>query len=67
MAMAEGWEIRKAREGAGMKAKDLAAALDISPEHLSRVENGHRPVTMMLALAASVTLEGNRARQAKED
>lgn len=56
MAMTQGWEIRAAREAAGVKAKDLAAALDISPEHMSRVENGRKPVTVMLALAVGAAL-----------
>ena len=55
--MTKGYEIRHAREVRGMKARDLAAAIGISPEHLSRVENGHRPVTVMLALAVAKAME----------
>lgn len=61
MAMTEGWEIRKAREVRGMTARGLAKAIGVSPEHLSRVENGHRPVTLMFALAVSNVLEGPNA------
>lgn len=57
MTMTRGWEIREAREVAGVTARSLAKAMGITPEHLSRVENGHRPVTTMLALAASVAIE----------
>jgi putative zinc finger/helix-turn-helix YgiT family protein len=40
-AFLTGREIRFLRNRAGLSAKEFAVLLDISPEHLSRVENGH--------------------------
>lgn len=57
MVMTQGWEIRDAREAVGMKAKDLARAIGITPEHLSRVENGHKPVHTMLSIAVASVLK----------
>ncbi len=54
--MTQGQEIKAARIELGIKAKDLAATLGITPEHLSRVENDHRPVTVMFALAVAEAL-----------
>jgi DNA-binding transcriptional regulator YiaG len=50
----DGRGLRTMRKAAHMKASDLAAALDISPEHMSRLESGRRQVTRAMALAASV-------------
>lgn len=54
--MLNGAEIKQARKDSGIKAKDLAATLGITPEHLSRVENGHSPVTQMFSLAVTAAL-----------
>ena len=40
-AFLTGREIRFLRNRAGLSAKEFAVLLDITPEHLSRVENGH--------------------------
>lgn len=42
-ALLTGDEIRFLRKNAGISAKDFAAQLQISAEHLSRVENAHHP------------------------
>jgi putative transcriptional regulator len=42
-ALLTGDEIRFLRKNAGISAKDFAAQLQTSAEHLSRVENGHYP------------------------
>lgn len=55
--MNTGEQIKQARIGVGMTAKALAAAIGVTPEHLSRVENGRSPVTKMLALAVRVALK----------
>ena len=41
-SMLSGEEIRFLRKHAGFPAKKFAALLGVAPEHLSRVENGHR-------------------------
>lgn len=39
-----GEELRFLRGSTGLLARDFAAALGVSPEHLSRAENDHRPL-----------------------
>lgn len=38
----DGSKIRRLREDKGMTARDLSAAVAISPAHLSLIENGRR-------------------------
>lgn len=59
-----GQEIRFLRNRAGLAAKTFAALLDVTPAHLSRVENGH---TVSLGgaadkLARVAVAEGNQVR-----
>lgn len=48
--------LKALRRTAGVKAKVLAAKLEISPEHLSRIERGHKPLTRVVELAARFVL-----------
>lgn len=61
---AGGDALRRLRKYLGLKAKDVAALLDVSPVTISRWENGHHPVDeapfRLLALAALENLEGRR-------
>ena len=40
--------IRQAREGAELLVKDAAIALNVTPEYLSMLENGHRQPSQKL-------------------
>jgi len=43
-----GSEIRAMRSILRLKSKDLAEKLGVGPEHLSRIENGHEPISPQL-------------------
>jgi transcriptional regulator with XRE-family HTH domain len=63
-----GEEIRFLRKHAGFPAQQFAALLGVSPEHLSRVENGHTSTlgssTDRLARAiATIATDGEDARE----
>jgi len=63
-----GEEVRFLRKHAGFPARQFAALLGISPEHLSRVENGHTATlgssTDRLARAlATIATDGEEARE----
>jgi transcriptional regulator with XRE-family HTH domain len=63
-----GEEIRFLRKHAGFPAQQFAALLGVSPEHLSRVENGHTSTlgssTDRLARAiATIATNGEEARR----
>lgn len=47
-------KIKLAREESEMLVKDAADALDITPEYLSMLENGHRQPSPKLVLKMSV-------------
>ncbi len=56
-----GREIRFLRKNAGLPARKFATLLQVSPEHLSRVENGHykslgRSTDQLVRVLASLTL-----------
>ena len=62
-----GREIRFLRKNAGLPAKKFATLLQVSPEHLSRVENGHykslgRSTDQLVRVIASLTLLGEPTR-----
>lgn len=50
----EGTRLKRLRKAAGLKAIDLAAAIGVSPEHLSRMECGHKPITRAVELAVAL-------------
>ncbi|WP_299283949.1 helix-turn-helix transcriptional regulator [uncultured Tateyamaria sp.] len=43
-----GSEVRFLRKSINLKAKELAEKLDIDPAHLSRIENGHLAISVVL-------------------
>jgi predicted transcriptional regulator len=47
-----GDDLRELRSAAGLKAQDLARALDLSPVTISRYECGRSPIPTVVALAA---------------
>jgi len=61
-----GAEIRFLRKNAGFPARDFAALLGVTPEHLSRIENGHTEAFGPAAdrLARLLGVEGQSAREA---
>lgn len=67
-SLLRGEEVRFLRKHAGFPAQKFAALLGISPEHLSRVENGHTSTlgssTDRLARAiATIATDGEEARE----
>lgn len=58
-----GEAMRFMRKAVGVKAMDLAALMDMSPEHLSRLENGKKPVdARIMALLGSMALDALEGR-----
>lgn len=55
-----GEELRNARMSLGFTQKQLGQHLDLSQEYISRLENGHRPITHMVELAVNFILIANR-------
>lgn len=48
-----GKELRSLRIAAGFhRLKDFAEALDMTPQHMSMLENGHSPITRTVEFAA---------------
>lgn len=45
-----GPELRAAQDRLGLNVKQMASILDVDPAHLSRMLNGHKPVTSSKAL-----------------
>jgi len=67
-SLLSGEEVRFLRKYAGFPAQQFAALLGVSPEHLSRIENGHTsslgPSTDRLARAiAIIATDGEEARE----
>ena len=46
--------IAEMRESRGILAKQLAADLEVTPEHLSYVENGHRKSAKLVRKAIAI-------------
>ena len=44
-------DLKAWRHERGLTQAQLAAMLDITPQHLSTLENGHHPITVMFTLA----------------
>lgn len=53
------------RKAAGLKAKDLADLLDISPEHLCRMESGERPISRVMSIAIRAVLSSGQVELAQ--
>ena len=47
----------------GMKLRDMAATLGVTPSYLSAVEHGTKPLTRVLARALEITLDFRGARE----
>lgn len=62
-----GAELKTLRVGAGLKAWEVARALDISPTTLSRYECGHAPVPQTVALAVRHLCEPRLAPESAEE
>ena len=46
-------EFKTIRQANGYTQRELASYLDMTPEHISRIENGHSGIGKVLALAMS--------------
>ena len=62
----EGADLRALRRTAGIKAREMATRLDISPSTLSRYENGRSPVPRIVELSARYLCEPNLAPPSAE-
>lgn len=52
--------VRKARAAKGLTQMDLAVLVKSNPQHISRIENGHRPsldTAQKLAVALGATVD----------
>jgi transcriptional regulator with XRE-family HTH domain len=67
-SLLSGEEIRFLRKYAGFPAQQFAALLGVSPEHLSRIENGHTstlgsPADRLARAIATIATDGEDARE----
>lgn len=51
-----GPELRAAREALGLTQAQLAAILDVAPEHVSRMQTGAKSITTQTALVVRAML-----------
>lgn len=56
--------LRFIRKAVGLRAKDVAEVLDMSPEHISRLENGGAVPARTMALVGSMVLDMIKGRPA---
>ena len=63
-----GSEVRFLRKHAGLPARQFARLLGVTPEHLSRVENGHtqafgKPTDRLIRAITLTAVDGPKARE----
>jgi transcriptional regulator with XRE-family HTH domain len=70
-AMLNGREIRFLRKRAGLQAKDFAQRIGITPEHMSKIENGraklHRTYDLLIRLAIATLLAARDGKPLPQD
>lgn len=62
-----GEELRNARMSLGFTQKQLGDHLDVRQEYISRLENGHRPISHTIELAINFIIIANRRVKINEN